>query len=129
MSEQQKILRREYIMSFTDDEYNRVRHIWMVSCETMAIHVWIQDTKKEGVDRYYGGIEIHRASPPDYAPSVTPSNDYCWALGKPCWHDGSSLWASEYWIPLWDNGFTPHDHMLRRIEGELLSRLREEATP
>jgi hypothetical protein len=25
--------------------------------------------------------------------------DHCDLLGGKCWHDGTSLWASEYWVP------------------------------
>jgi hypothetical protein len=37
-----------------------------------------------------------------------PSQDKCWLLHCPCWHDGTSLYASETVIPFWL--VAPHDH-------------------
>lgn len=49
-----------------------------------------------------GGVESHFRSPPDYMAERPPSHHKCDALGgNPCWHDGSSTWAVEHFIPLW----------------------------
>jgi hypothetical protein len=45
-----------------------------------------------------GGVEYHHRAAPDYMKEQ--SHEHCWILGGPCWHDGTSLWASEHWIPL-----------------------------
>lgn len=47
----------------------------------------------------YAGVETHWASPPDYMKDDKPSHEHCDILGAPCWHDGTSLWASEHWMP------------------------------
>lgn len=47
-----------------------------------------------------GGIETHYRTPPDYMRDDQPSHEHCWILGGKCWHDGSSLAATERWIPL-----------------------------
>jgi hypothetical protein len=47
-----------------------------------------------------GGVEYHHRTPPDYMSDKDASHELCWILGGKCWHDGSSLWASEHWIPL-----------------------------
>lgn len=55
-------------------------------------------------DRYtfgrIGGIEEHHRTPPSYMREEQPSHEHCWILGGKCWHDGSSLYASEVLIPL-----------------------------
>ena len=54
---------------------------------------------------HVGGVEYHMAQAPDYMDERTPSHDECWALdGRPCWHDGTSLYASEVVIPLYQRG-------------------------
>jgi len=47
-----------------------------------------------------GGVEFHRPTPETYQDQVKPDHESCWILGGRCWHDGTSLWASEYWVPL-----------------------------
>lgn len=48
-----------------------------------------------------GGVEFHYRHPEDYMSAEYPcTHDHCWILGGKCWHDGTSLWASEYWVPL-----------------------------
>ncbi len=47
-----------------------------------------------------GGVEYHCRTAPDYMRDKTASHTHCFVLGGPCWHDGTSLWASEHWIPL-----------------------------
>ena len=50
------------------------------------------------------GFEYHwkRHSKPDYFKDEdeAPHND-CTITGGECWHDGTSLWASEHWMPLY----------------------------
>ena len=93
-------------MRFTNHKYTwskpfmSVRHQWeFVGPEGgIHLHVSIGDPK-------YGdpscGLEFHRASwsmrrPPEDAPSQTK----CWLIGGPCWHDGTSMYASEHVWPL-----------------------------
>jgi hypothetical protein len=48
-----------------------------------------------------GGLEAHYREPPDYMKDQAPSHSPCQILGQPCWHDGTSLYASETLYPLW----------------------------
>jgi len=48
-----------------------------------------------------GGVEFHWRAPVEDYFGVEPHHKNCDALGGACWHDGTSLWASEYWIPRW----------------------------
>lgn len=48
-----------------------------------------------------GGVEFHYRQPTSYmAADYGSTHEHCWILQGPCWHDGTSLWASEHWIPL-----------------------------
>ncbi len=80
------------------------RH-WSVVGRHLAIHLHISDLGKllgkEGRDRYSGGIEIHYRQPPEYMENDAPSQDRCWLLKAPCWHDGSSMQVTDKWIPHW----------------------------
>lgn len=49
-----------------------------------------------------GGVEYHwkAHNRPDYfRTDETPKHTDCKITGGECWHDGTSLWASEYWFP------------------------------
>ena len=73
---------------------------FLVIGEPGAVHFWVaQSGAPEISGPIYGGVEYHHASPPDYMADRPATNNPCHFLGKPCWHDGTSLWASEHWIP------------------------------
>jgi hypothetical protein len=67
-------------------------------CSTLA---WTEEMRATvpGMWRS-GGVEYHYRAAPYYMRTEGPSHERCWILGGPCWHDGTSLWASEHWIPL-----------------------------
>lgn len=48
-----------------------------------------------------GGVEAHRRDPSEYQDDRSKHDDCPLLDGAPCWHDGTSLWASEHWIPLY----------------------------
>jgi hypothetical protein len=56
-------------------------------------------TNRPVIDHRSGGIEMHYRTPPDYMSDQAPSHEHCRLLDAPCWHDGSSLYASEVLIP------------------------------
>ena len=47
-----------------------------------------------------GGVEHHMRTAPDYYEGKPADHTDCWLLGGPCWHDGTSLYATEFMIPL-----------------------------
>ena len=67
-----------------------------------------------------GGLEIHRREPDGYQRGEGASNDHCWLLDGPCWHDGSSLYATEQLIPLLEN--FGEDALWERLESEYRHR-------
>lgn len=97
-------------------------HIWQVIGAKGAIHLHITESGIEEME-YYGGLEMHWRSPPNYMKNNAPSQDECSILKCPCWHDGSSLAATETWIPRWLLDKHNHEHMFRLLEKELESLL------
>ena len=95
---------------------------WEHNYELMGQHggVRLHITKygemyKDTCGPYGGGIEFHYRTP-GKGDSKPPDHDQCWLIKCPCWHDGSSLWASEYWIPMFANGGkTDHVRMFRAL--------------
>lgn len=69
------------------------------------------------------GLEIHYREAPDYMRGKAPSQERCWLLESPCWHDGSSLWAEDYWLPIWRHHKSNHREVLLRLSHEYGRRL------
>lgn len=99
--------------------FGHPHHEWSLLGAKGGLHLHISDYgekyQKEYGERYQGGIEIHHRTPPGYMRNDPPSQDECWLLHAPCWHDGSSLQASERWIPLWLINQHDHDHMFAML--------------
>lgn len=82
------------------------RVILGVSGELGGVHFWCEPTlefaQKHYGERYMGGVETHWRNKPGWALRDTPDREDCWLLNGPCWHDGSSLYATEFAIPAWE---------------------------
>lgn len=109
-------------------------HKWSVISARLAVHLHIRTLKyRPGSDiprEPHGGIEFHSRSPWPSSPDSAPDHDQCWLLKGPCWHDGSSLQASEYWIPRWQRDPNDHEGMFAALAAELDRKdaeMREEA--
>jgi hypothetical protein len=98
--------------------YGKPIHTWEIECADGGLHVHIT----EGEPDWYGGIEVHYRTAPDYMKHSAPSHHDCPVLGGICWHDGSSLQAREHWIPMWQGCGGDHDFMFRMIDAELRER-------
>jgi len=101
-------------------QYETERHVWSVVGNEVSLHLHI--SKHEEFTN--GGLEIHYRMPPVYMRDKPPSHNICAFIACPCWHDGSSSWASDYWIPLWEEGIT-HDEMFALLEVETARRSTE----
>lgn len=108
---------------FTIDLYPR--HTWSLVGRHLGIHLHIGDLSnrlsKDPDGGLSGGIEFHFRAPPEHMGDEAPSQDHCWLLKAPCWHDGSSLQASEVWIPQWlELRGVPdeHERMFELLEAE-----------
>lgn len=103
--------------------FGKARHTWTCIGRHAALHLHISGPYgSDGEPRWSAGLETHYRQPPDHMANDAPSHEECWLIGGPCWHDGTSLYAEERYLPRWlDN---PHDHdgMFRRLEQEYLSQ-------
>ena len=64
------------------------------------------------------GFEVH-----ERVAATDARHANCWLLNGPCRHDGTSLWASEYWLPnLMQYGT---DWLWPRLEREYAERFPE----
>lgn len=76
---------------------------WCVTGEYGSLSFWAIAVRPESItsfgETHYGGVESHynEKSKPSY--KGEPDRHDCAQNGGKCWHDGTSLWASEYWIP------------------------------
>jgi hypothetical protein len=96
---------------------------WIVEGQEGAINFWMKRMPAEVKDSpndWYGGIEIHYRTPPDYM-SGAPSHHDCPYTGSICWHDGSSLQAENNWIPLWSD-WTDVPKILSMLECDYCQR-------
>lgn len=95
-----------------------------------AVEFWVRDRgadfDREYGERYYGGIEVHSNESTD---GVSPPDHLrCYANGeRPCWHDGSSLAATEQWIPMWE-ARCDEFMILDQLKGEYLLRFHGKET-
>ena len=100
-----------------------------------ALQFWVfapkfrEEQKLEGDgidwDGLSGGIEIHSPKPLYQGHGDgKPDQERCWLLKAPCWHDGSSLQASEVWIPKlrWCNEDGDYERLWRSLEWEYTRR-------
>jgi len=81
-------------------------HQWSVKDDEFGIHLHITDYRESDNATMKklepsGGLEIHYRTPPEGMKGQAPSQDDCWLLRTPCWHDGSSLSAAEF-FDVWD---------------------------
>lgn len=110
----------QYIISI---RAGRPTHMWTLANETGAIHIhgWHYEGTAFGRE-WMGGVETHSAKPFDYS-NEKPDHECCWLLGKPCWHDGTSLYFSERIAPMLE-GIDPNAAMPDHIHGYMLSELK-----
>lgn len=108
------MLRKKYTF-----DPNRNVHMWEVESEFGGGHLHI---RYKGVGEFYGGIEIHYRSPPDYMKGSAPHHHDCFVTGGLCWHDGSSLGA-DIPIQVFDDGKNiNHDYFFDFVESWMKDR-------
>lgn len=70
------------------------------------------------------GLEFHHSSRAAHVTGAirtdAPSHSPCWLLGEPCWHDGTSLYATEHVWPYVEHLLKIGDHqaIFRHLEHE-----------
>lgn len=79
----------------------------------VSLHITDLSRMKEAAVEHSAGLEYHRRQPlPDN--DSPPSHEKCWLIGGPCWHDGTSLYAQEKYVPMFRQGGDP-DHIWRAM--------------
>ena len=92
---------RQTVVEAPNEKYIEIAFIVKDERGAIHFHFRIDQTPLFPEDGRFScaGVETHYASAPDYMDGEAPSHENCWILGGPCWHDGTSLWASEHWLP------------------------------
>lgn len=103
-----------------ESRFGHIYHNWTMVGARLGVNLHIVDMGEDAkIVRYSGGIEFHWRSPPEYMRNEVPSHKNCGVLGGPCWHDGSSMQASEFWIPAWKEHQNDHDRMFKMLQVRL----------
>lgn len=119
-------------MKFTNHKYtyskpfNSPRHNWEMVGPNGAIHFHASLTPGHPPSC---GLEIHYCSPPDYMKGRAPSHVDCKLTGGRCWHDGTSLYASEDLWPRFNRYLNACDHesIFKALESEYENRFEGDA--
>lgn len=79
--------------------FGHLTHRWELVGPSGALefHVTMLDEKRGGAS---AGLEVHHREPPEHMRGEAPSQLACKLTGGWCWHDGSSLYATESLWPL-----------------------------
>jgi hypothetical protein len=95
-------MREKYTKKFTktwsldDWEYR-----WEILGAHGGAHLSIRPYKtSSGVVEHSAGLEMHYRRPPKYMGDCAPSYARCFLLEAPCWHDGTSMYAQDFFVPL-----------------------------
>ncbi len=103
-----------------------------VTQDGYGIHFWAEglfgDTNLHGIGpRAFGGVEYHWPKRPAWERETSDGNPLCWITGRRCWHDGSSLQASEKYIPMFRacNENMNFDPLFQSLERQLLEIMSE----
>jgi hypothetical protein len=91
--------------------FGSVRHSWSFVGEHGGIELHVSVSTDNKWDDS-AGVEIHR-----FKGDGAPNHLDCWLLKSPCWHDGSSLYASETLWPVVKSMLPDHDAIFRYLEG------------
>jgi len=65
-----------------------------------GVHLYVSESKYEGVTDYSPGLEYHYRVPPSYLANEPPTANRCFLLQTPCWHSGTSTYAREKYLPM-----------------------------
>lgn len=85
-----------------EDDYEKR---WIVVGKHGAVDFHCTHSGSETSRKYgrVGGVEYHHRRPTSYmGADYSCTDEHCYVLGGKCWFDGTSLWASEHWIPMFE---------------------------
>lgn len=100
--------------------FSAVNHRWEIVGPKAAIHFNVSLYE----DSTACGLEFHYFEPPDYMKDYAPSHVDCVLTGGKCWHDGTSLYASETLWPRIEHHLRvgDHDKIFKILEMEYLEK-------
>lgn len=109
--------------------FTSTRHHWEFRGPRGGVHfhVSIMDDRKYEPSC---GLEFHHGFDPSFGHQA-PDHINCPVTGGQCWHEGTSLYASEWVWPLVKHYLENGDHqsVFRILEGEYDKHFEEYATP
>jgi hypothetical protein len=107
--------------------FTNVRHEWSLTGPHMAISFHVSLNEQYGDS---AGLEIHYFDAPIYMKDRAPSHLDCKHTGGRCWHDGTSLYATDTLWPMIKPILKSGDQevIFRILEGEMKNRDEREAT-
>lgn len=82
-------------------------HDWRIVCRHGGVNFHATVNEKYGTT---AGLEFHFCSPPDHMRNDPPSHIDCPVTGGRCWHDGTSLYATEQLWPMIEPLLNRGDH-------------------
>lgn len=80
------------------------RHMFIAIGAHGAVHFHTACHHYDNKDNWSSGLEFHWRVPPPGMQNQPPSHDQCEILKCPCWHDGTSLYADEHYLPMFIRG-------------------------
>lgn len=97
--------------------FGSAKHMWEIVGPEGGVHFHVG---------FYGdndpscGLEFHHAARAGYRQDEAPDHIKCPLIGEPCWHDGTSLYASESIWPMVEPMLRSgsHDDVFRVLEHE-----------
>ena len=72
--------------------FHSIRHVWELVGPIGAVHFHVSVTEQYPVT---AGLEFHHTPECGYAPDRAPDHVNCPLTGGRCWHDGTSMYATE----------------------------------
>ena len=103
--------------------FGNVRHQWSLLGPLGGVHFHVSESEQYGDS---AGLEFHHTRACNAYAGEAPHHKDCWLTGEPCWHDGTSLYASE---TLWPRFMSAarngqHDVIFRALEDEYNERFK-----
>lgn len=123
-------------MKFRDHKYTCImqfgtlNHSWSLRGPAGGVHFhyqeWIDPERSAQFGGPTAGLEIHRLQPAEYQQDQAASHAPCWLLGAPCWHDGTSAYATDTLLPIIRSMGSDHPSIFALLEREYVDYLEKE---
>lgn len=116
--------RKRYVKTWFIDSWE---HRWEIVGARAGAHLSIRPYKSGDKIEHSAGLEMHYRNPPAYMGDCAPSHNRCFLLEGPCWHDGTSMYAQERFVPLFLDGDEDaiFSEMIRWVDGRLAEERRD----